>query len=268
MKGDQASEDGLRRFGLLASALSGRPLDVAPGGPGTRAWTDGRTVFIDADAGKRDQLEALAVQSSLLAAGSLEPDVVRRLTRRAALARRYLAVEGHRALAANAHLLPRAVGELVDPEVAARSDSPAASLAAAQSREAIPLPPDSFGAIRARHLLASDVGATDSAATRQRAPHLEGNQLLAEPGDESDDGSTLVGIFSDGTGGGGALGRLFQRMLTSARRLAEGGPPGGHGPTRSRHARTRGRITAAFFTGAAHALEGAAIDSRGTSYPE
>ena len=101
------SSDVLGRFDLLASALSGRELKVAPGEPGELAWTDGSKVFVDADASPRDQLEALAVQASLLAAGSLEPDVVRRLTRRPALARRYLAIEGHRALAANEHLLPR-----------------------------------------------------------------------------------------------------------------------------------------------------------------
>src|SRR6185295_10606118 len=59
--------------------------------PGEPAWTDGRVVFVDAGIGRRAQVEAVAVQASLLAAGSLDPDVVRRLTRRPALARRYLA---------------------------------------------------------------------------------------------------------------------------------------------------------------------------------
>ena len=102
----------LERLGLLASAISGRALQVAPGEPGEPAWTDGRVVFVDADTSTREQLEAVAVQASLLAAGSLEPDVVRRLTRRPALARRYLAVEGHRALAAIEDLLPPSVRSL------------------------------------------------------------------------------------------------------------------------------------------------------------
>ena len=258
----------LQRFGLLASALSGRPLGVAPGEHGTRAWTDGRTVFLDADTGKRDQLEALAVQASLLAAGSLAHDVVRPLTRRAALARRYLAIEGHRALAANEHLLPPPLRSLIDRDVAARGDSPTASLAAAVSREAIPEPPDSFGTIRARHLLVSPDGATSSATTHQRALHLESNQLLAEPGDENDEGSTVVDLFSNPAGGGGALGRLFQRILTSVRQLTGGGPPAGHGQTHPTHVGRRSGTNAALFTGAAKALEAAAIDRRGTKYPE
>ena len=97
-----------------------------------------------------------------------DTDVVRRLTRRPALARRYLAVEGHRALAAIEDLLPPSVRSLIDSDVAARADSPAASLTAALSRTTIAEPPDSFGAIRARHLLKS-IHRADSSSTTRRA---------------------------------------------------------------------------------------------------
>jgi hypothetical protein len=36
------------RFGLMASAISGRPLNVTAGPAGESAWTDGRSVFVDA----------------------------------------------------------------------------------------------------------------------------------------------------------------------------------------------------------------------------
>ena len=72
----------LERLGLLASALCGRPLRVAPGEPGAPTWTDGSVVFVDADLSPRAQVEALAAQASLLAAGSLEPALVRRLAKR------------------------------------------------------------------------------------------------------------------------------------------------------------------------------------------
>src|SRR5689334_13145558 len=91
-----APADGLARLGLLASALSAGPLQVAAQQSGERSWTDGATVFVDPGADARSRLQALAVQASLLAAGSLAPEVVRKLARRPALARRYLAVEGHR----------------------------------------------------------------------------------------------------------------------------------------------------------------------------
>ena len=99
--------DGPQRLGLLASALAGRTVAVASGDRGEPAWTDGITVFVDAaEAARARQLESVTVQASLLAGGGLEPEVVRKLLRRPALARRYLAIEGQRALAANEELLP------------------------------------------------------------------------------------------------------------------------------------------------------------------
>ncbi|EUA19900.1 hypothetical protein I545_1846 [Mycobacterium kansasii 662] len=82
MTGDQHNTDRLPRLGMVASAIAGRTVRVAPAGTGESAWTDGRTIFVDADLPGRDQLQSLAVQASLLAAGSLEPDVIRALTRR------------------------------------------------------------------------------------------------------------------------------------------------------------------------------------------
>src|SRR5262245_46497527 len=161
---DAGNSDSPGRLSLLASALSSRALQVMPGEAGKPAWTDGRVVFVDASISRRQQIEAVAVQASLLAAGSLDTDVVRRLTRRPSLARRYLAVEGQRALAAIEDLLPPSVRSLIDSDVAARADSPAASLAAALSRQAIADPPHSFGTIRARHLLAS-ISRANSVAT-------------------------------------------------------------------------------------------------------
>ena len=216
--------DVLERFDLLASACRAAP--EGSSWRARRARVDRRReVFVDADASPREQLEALAVQASLLAAGSLEPGVVRRFTRRPALARRYLAIEGHRALAANQHLLPRRARSLIDGDVAARADSPAASMAAALSSETITDPPESFGAIRARHLLASDTVAMP------RPPHVSTSAPAARPGA----GRARRGrerrcrhrrdFFSSPVGGGGALGRLLQRMLRMVRSQG-GGPPG------------------------------------------
>src|SRR5262245_54065223 len=201
-----SSSDSPGRLSLLASAISSRTLRVASGEPGEPAWTDGRVVFVDAGISTREQVEAVAVQASLLAAGSLETDVVRRLTRRPALARRYLAVEGHRALATIEDILPPPVRSLIDAEVAARTSSPAASLAAARTRDAIADPPDSFGTIRARHLLESMSHADSPATTRQQVPHEQRHHVLAELA-EDDDGIT-ADLFSSPVGGGGALGRL------------------------------------------------------------
>jgi hypothetical protein len=258
----------LARFGLLASALSGRVLQVAPGEPGAPAWTDGRTIFLDADTSPRSQLEALAVQASLLAAGSLAPDVVRPLARRRALAKRYLAVEGHRALAANVPLLPPPVRSLIDFGSARGSDSPTASLAAARSSEAIADPPGTFGVIRARRLLASNEPGGASAEAHSHAPGRQPNPVLIEleEGEDREVGAATE-FASSPVGGGGALGRLLGRMLGVVRSLDGAGTPGGDTATHRMRAGTRVR-GAALSTGTARTSETAAVEPRGTRYPE
>ena len=266
---DAGNSDSPGRLSLLASAISSRALQVMPGETGEPAWTDGKVVFVDASISRRQQVEAVAVQASLLAAGSLDTDVVRRLTRRPALARRYLTVEGHRALAAIEDLLPPSVRSLIDSDVAARADSPAASLAAALSRQAIAHPPDTFGTIRARHLLAS-IRRADSAATSH--PHLppqHRNRVLAELAeDEEDDDGTLADLFSSPAGGGGALGWLLGRFMGVVRQLNGGGPPGADAPTHRTRAGTLAGSNTVLSTGMAGTVEESAIEGRGTKYPE
>lgn len=254
---------------MLASALSGRTLEVAAVAAGEPAWTDGNTVFVEDDADLRRTLEAVAVQASLLAAGSLHPDVVRRLSRRPALARRYLAVEGHRALAAIEELLPRSVRSLIDTDVASRTDSPAASLASAQSRKAIPDPPDSFGVIRTRQLLASLERTEFSSTTREPGARAQRDPTLAElESDAREDDARATDLFSSPVGGGSAFGRWFQRMLARVRRLHGGDAPGVDAPTHRTGRGTLGR-NAVLATGVAGSEEAPAFESPPTAkYPE
>jgi hypothetical protein len=259
--------DSPERLSLLASAISSRALKVAAGNPGEPAWTDGRVVFVDASVGRREQVEAVTVQASLLAAGSLDTDVVRRLTRRPALARRYLAVEGHRALAAIEDLLPPSVRSLIDSDVAAHADSPAASLAAARGREAIADPPDSFGTIRARDLLTSISRADGSATTRRHVPREQPDHVSAELAEDQDDG-TAADLFSSSVGGGGVAGRLLGRLLGVVRQLNGGGPPGADAPTHRTRARAQTGSNTVLSTGMAGTVEEAAAEGRRTKYPE
>jgi hypothetical protein len=268
LKTEEANSDRLGRLSLLASAISSRALQVAPGEPGEPAWTDGRVVFVDASISTREQVEAVTVQASLLAAGSLDTDVVRRLTRRPALARRYLALEGHRALAAIEDVLPPSVRSLIDSDVAARVDSPAASLTAALSRTAIAEPPNSFGAIHARHLLKSIHRAGSSSTTHQHVPREQRNRVLAELAEDEDDDGTAADLFSSPVGGGGALGRLLGQLLGVVRQLNGGGPLGADAPTHRTRSGTLGGRNTAFSTGMEVTVQEAAIERRGTKYPE
>lgn len=137
---DDAPADRLQGLGMLASAVAGKAVAVAELPPGEPAWTDGQTIHVDGSAGARVRLDAVAAQAALIAAGSLDFDVVRLLVRHRRLTRRYLAIEGHRALVASAGLLPRILVELGDREIARRSDSPQQSLRIAAGRAVIDEP--------------------------------------------------------------------------------------------------------------------------------
>jgi nitric oxide reductase NorD protein len=268
---ETAAGHGVDRLRLLASAMAGRALEVAAAGAAEPAWTDGTTVFVPSGAGPVDQLRMVAVQSSLLAAGSLDPAVLRGLGRRSEVARRYLAVEGHRALVANHDVLPPAVGAIARPAVAISVDSAGASLATARGRGKLADPPAWFGVIRPRRLLAAaDRAAADSAVADRAdaAPGAPGHVRSAshddvrpEPVDHPDDDLQSVGrLLSSPVGGRGVLGRLLQRMLRPIRDPAEGGPAHADGPAYAGRVPSHHSATATSPGRGARAFDPAALD--------
>jgi nitric oxide reductase NorD protein len=262
-------DEGLGRFALVASAIAGRSLDVAPADAGDASWSDGATVFVDTEASAGDQLHSIAVQASLLAAGGLDGDVVSRLPRRAVVARRYLAVEGHRALAAQEPFLPPSVRRLIDHGLAARSDSPAASLALANSREEIGDPPAVFGTIRPRHIRAVD--RANETTLGRHIPRRDRDEILRELDDgEDDEHEPLVFDISSPVGGGGPIGRLLKRLLRDTRSPSTGGgPPGADEPTHvSKRSTTGGRTVAVSAARAMVAEDPGVVAGRGATYPE
>ena len=238
---DDALGDRLQALGMLASALAGRPMAVSELQPGEPPWTDGQTIYVDAAARARAQLEAIAVHASMIAAGSLDPDVVRPLVRHPRLARRYLAVEGHRALVANAGLLPGVLAPEVwlagNRDIASRSDSPAASLSIAAGRSAVDDPAPGFGVIRAAKVLAAcsrTAGQQDQANARHvpRGGGAQEQEELRELIDREIDDSDDPDLFTSPVGGGGFIGKWLKKMLSSARKTGSGGgPPGADAPT-------------------------------------
>jgi hypothetical protein len=248
------SVEGLR---LLASAIAARDLLVVAAAPGEPVWTDGTTLYVDALASRRAQVEGLAVQASLLAAGSLAPGPLRRLRRSRRAATRYLAVEGHRALALNEAHLPWAVRSRIDWAVASSVDSVEASLAVALGRRAVAGPPAEFGAIHARRILAA-VERSDGAAT-----------VIPEVEDDDRDDPRRVGqLLASPVGGGGPIGRLLQRLV-SRTRARGGGPPGADAPSRTGHGRPGRQGTVVTASAAAAPGECGEHPGRGRStYPE
>ncbi len=268
MQGDTVG-DGPQRLALLASALAGRTVAVASGAPGEPAWTDGITVFIDAEASAARQIEAVTVQASLMASGSLAPDVMRQLLRRPALARRYLTVEGQRALSANDDLLPYPVRRLIDLDVASRANSPADSLKVAAERD-IADPPASFGVIRARSLVSTHAAAAHAESQGIHSPRRDAKMELADLEDEgvdAADGEDAEDPFSSPVAGGGAIGKLLQRLLRRVRQLGGGGPPGADTPTHRSPDGIRGAgAVTSTSVGACEVDE--VDDSEGRKYPE
>jgi hypothetical protein len=218
----------------LASAIAGRWVDVAPLESGLRAWTDGSMILLDAGASPRDQVRCIAAQAALLGAGSLDAGIVREFGRRAELTRRYLAIEGHRALLVHEDLLPAAVVPLIDRAIAARSESPGASLLIASSKDVIDDPPEWFGEIRPRHIRAVvDPAVEAHAATGENhVPRHKRDASLPTLEDDADAAGDppATHMFSSPVGGGGAIGRLLSRMFGTAR-ASGGGSPGADAPT-------------------------------------
>jgi hypothetical protein len=135
------------RFDLLASAVVGRRIQVVAGE--APPWTDGSVIHIR---GGIDARRQVLVQSALIRGGSLAPALMRALGGRPALARRYLAVEGRRALVALADVVPPGAVPVVDPLPVSPS-SPQDSLELARSRAPGPELPEWFGQLRPRQAL-------------------------------------------------------------------------------------------------------------------
>jgi nitric oxide reductase NorD protein len=140
-----------RHFRFLAGFLAGRPVDVAAAGADEPAYTDGRVVFVSANADRDWQRREVLVQSALLGAGSLDGRYVKRLRARPSLARRYLGLEGHRVLA---ELGPRiALAASAATSAAAQSSSCEESFQIALGRTKLDAPPDWFGTIKPSKLI-------------------------------------------------------------------------------------------------------------------
>jgi Mg-chelatase subunit ChlD len=256
------------RLKLLASAIAGRTVDVAAAESGARSWTDGATVFIDTGTTPADQLHSLIVQSSLLAARSLDREIATRLAHRPALTRRYLFIEGHRALAAQEALLPLATRSLIDQGAAARTRSPAESLALASTRADVDVAPAIFGEIRPKRLGRRAQRPAQTDTPHPHAPRRPGTAELRQLSEGDDDFPTVD--LSSPVGGGGAVGRLLKRVFGAQRSSESGaGPAGADSPTHWSGGASRAARSVAISTAPAPVTgETAKPAPHGITYPE
>ncbi|OBB46903.1 VWA domain-containing protein [Mycobacterium sp. 852002-51961_SCH5331710] len=171
---------GPERFRFLATFAAGRPVDVAHAPAGVPAHTDGAVVFVSAGRSTDEQRREVLVQSALLAAGSLEQHLLNSLRARPSTARRYLSLEGRRALAELASRLPAAAALPVDGEKI--TASPEESLEIARGRGQVADPPDWFGVIKP-----SRVNSPHTAGGRPTAQDLQMQVDAADVAEDSDD---------------------------------------------------------------------------------
>ncbi|MDH6245347.1 VWA domain-containing protein [Mycobacterium sp. OTB74] len=193
------------QFQLLATFIAGHAVEVTHAPPGHSAHTDGQVIFVTAAATSAEQRREVVVQSALLAAGSLQPQVTRALQARPRLARRYLWLEGQRALSAVADRVPLAA--TLCPEHQPASTGAAESLAIAKSRRHIPDPPDWFGVIKPPRLLARTRG--------PRAP--ADNDLHFDPPDPAGPDAEA----DDSQSGESKILKLFEAPAFTSRTLSE-----------------------------------------------
>jgi hypothetical protein len=226
------------------------------------------TVYVDAGASLEGQRTAVAVQSALLSAGSLERELLTSLGWRPALARRYLALEAHRALWSQREVLPERFRILIDEGTAASSDSPETSLRIARGRAAIVGSPAAFGVIHPgrmiaqRGVLPASLGGEAPYHPRSESAELE------EFSDDADD--ELFDVLSSPVGGGGGLGKLLRRLLGDARSSGSG-EPGADAPTRWSRIAQPASLSGRVSPSRAASVDGALADafsSNGATYPE
>ncbi|CAM3267301.1 VWA domain-containing protein [Mycobacterium intermedium] len=167
---------------LLATFVAGQSVDVAEAPPGVAAHTNGRVIYVSAGRSVVEWRREMLVQSALLGAGSLNPRLVKALRVRPSVARRYLALEGSRVLAALTDTLPLAAG--LSSGLTVSTTSAEESLEMARSRGKVPDPPDWFGVIRPSQLLSS---AAPSAGTRPRNTDLSVKFASGDTPDDDED---------------------------------------------------------------------------------
>lgn len=214
------------RFRLLATFLAGRSVDVAEAAAGQVAHTDGRVVFVSAGGSDAEQRREVVLQSALLGADSLDPGLVRALRARPPLARRYLALEGHRVLAQLSHRIPLAAA--LCPEGAPRAATAHESLELAKSRAKVPDPPEWFGAIRPSRLLAFTPGPGSRVTGKELRLQFEPIDLPeADDGDDGGDRersgeSKILKLFENPLFNSRALSDYFRKMFGSSRSPGDG----------------------------------------------
>ena len=216
------------RFRFLATYIAGRSIGVTEAPAGQPAHTNGQFIFVSGGGSVEEQRREMFVQAALLGAGSLDPRLVTRLRARATMARRYLALEGHRVLAELARQIP--LDATLLPAGQPSTSTADESLEVARSRAEVADPPEWFGVIKPSRLLGSAAGpggqATNKDLKLQFDP-IDMPESEDDDEDQDDDGgksgeSKILKLFESPLFNNQSMSDYFRKMFGGKRSEGEG----------------------------------------------
>ncbi|HKV22228.1 MAG TPA: VWA domain-containing protein [Mycobacterium sp.] len=187
-------------------------MNIVEATAGAPAHTNGHTVFVSAAGSQARHRHEVLLQSALLGAGSLDAHMVIPLRGRPAVARRYLALEGRRALANLAGRVPLAAALSLDANPCTASAFE--SLDIARGRTAVATAPDWFGVIRPSLLLSN--GPTRGAEAGQGL-ELETADPTGDDDDAETEGSKILELFENPAMKSNALANFLRELFGNAR---------------------------------------------------
>ena len=215
------------RFRFLATYIAGRSVEVTEAPAGQPAHTNGQFIFVSAGGSVEEQRRETLVQAALLGAGSLDPRLVKGLRARATLARRYLALEGRRVLAALAQQIPLDAALLPDGQPSTGTADE--SLEVAKGRAKVADPPEWFGVIKPSRLTAPTVGPGGQATKKDLQLQFDPIDLpeSEDDEDEDDDGgksgeSKILKLFESPLFDNQSMSDYFRKMFGGSRTPGEG----------------------------------------------
>jgi nitric oxide reductase NorD protein len=216
------------RFRFLATYIAGRSVEVTEAPAGQPAHTNGKFIFVSTGGSVEEQRREMLVQAALLGAGSLDPRLVKGLRARATIARRYLALEGHRVLTELARDIPLDAALLPDGQP--RTSTGDESLEVARSRAKVADPPQWFGVIKPSRLLAAPAGPGAQATNKDLRLQFDPIDIPESEDDEEDsddDGgksgeSKILKLFESPLFNNQSMSDYFRRMFGGKRSRGEG----------------------------------------------
>lgn len=216
------------RFRFLATYIAGRSVEVTEAADGQPVHTDGQFIFVSAGGSIEQQRREMMVQAALLGAGSLDPRLVKGLRARATTARRYLTLEGQRALAQLAQRIPLDAALLADgrPATATAEES----LEVAKSRAKVADPPEWFGVIKPSRLMAAPAGPGGQATNKDLKLQFDPIDMPEsddDDEDQDDDGgksgdSKILKLFESPIFNNQSMSDYMRRMFGGKRSEGEG----------------------------------------------